>query len=41
MLTRIVSWEASTAAHIVTDALRELSKRAGKRGHKVGKYYTP
>ncbi|KIM79061.1 hypothetical protein PILCRDRAFT_823914 [Piloderma croceum F 1598] len=28
-------WEASTAAHIITDALRELSRRAGKRGHKV------
>jgi len=28
-------WEASTAAHIITDSLRELSRRAGERGHKV------
>jgi len=28
-------WEASTAARIITDALRELSKRAGERGNKV------
>ena len=34
----MLSWEASSAAHIITDALRELSKRAGERGNKVGKW---
>lgn len=28
-------WEASTSAKVITDALRELDRRAGKRGQKV------
>jgi len=30
------SWEASVAADVITDALKELSRRAGQRGDKVG-----